>query len=252
MKKVLPLNAKIAKDSKEAIQECVSEFISFITSEASDKCTQEKRKTINGDDILWAMSTLGFDRYYEPLKIYLAKYRESVKGEKPDKKGTMKKDSLPSLMMHKQPMGMGNPLPGMPMMMYPGSIHIPPHHSPHVGGPMIPSNNANIPQMKMEPNSSHQPNIYQQGYNPNLQGQQQPMYHSGMVHTQHGNVGGVIPPQYQYQSQTIQAPKVIIKNEASTENISIVVPNHDSTTNASSDSNPSNNHLNHDHTQEKC
>lgn len=52
------MNAKITKDSKEAIQECVSEFISFITSEASDKCQQEKRKTINGDDLLWAMSTL--------------------------------------------------------------------------------------------------------------------------------------------------------------------------------------------------
>lgn len=33
MKKVLPGNAKIAKDAKEAIQECTSEFISFITSE---------------------------------------------------------------------------------------------------------------------------------------------------------------------------------------------------------------------------
>lgn len=59
MKKVLPNNAKIAKDAKEGIQECVSEFISFITSEASDKCQQEKRKTINGDDLLWAMTTLG-------------------------------------------------------------------------------------------------------------------------------------------------------------------------------------------------
>jgi nuclear transcription Y subunit beta len=59
MKNTLPDNAKIAKDSKETVQECVSEFISFITSEASDKCLQEKRKTINGDDLLWSMSTLG-------------------------------------------------------------------------------------------------------------------------------------------------------------------------------------------------
>jgi nuclear transcription Y subunit beta len=89
MKKVLPNNAKIAKDAKEGIQECVSEFISFITSEASDKCQQEKRKTINGDDILWAMTTLGFEKYVEPLKLYLAKYRESIKGEKPEKKATV-------------------------------------------------------------------------------------------------------------------------------------------------------------------
>lgn len=82
MKKALPDNAKVAKDGKDTVQECVSEFVSFITSEASDKCQREKRKTINGDDILWAMSTLGFDRYIEPLKHYLARYRESVMQEK--------------------------------------------------------------------------------------------------------------------------------------------------------------------------
>ena len=35
MKKSLPPNAKIAKDAKETVQECVSEFISFITSEGA-------------------------------------------------------------------------------------------------------------------------------------------------------------------------------------------------------------------------
>lgn len=54
----------------------MSEFISFITSEASERCHQEKRKTINGEDILFAMSTLGFDSYVEPLKLYLQKFRE--------------------------------------------------------------------------------------------------------------------------------------------------------------------------------
>ena len=118
MKKALPANGKIAKDAKDTMQECVSEFISFITSEsvnrsfrrfdsvscleklrcelwlfdflgfwiffswfvcvyrASDKCQKEKRKTINGDDLLWAMATLGFEDYIEPLKVYLARYRE--------------------------------------------------------------------------------------------------------------------------------------------------------------------------------
>mmetsp|Transcript_11008 Transcript_11008/g.14375 ORF Transcript_11008/g.14375 Transcript_11008/m.14375 type:complete len:133 (+) Transcript_11008:84-482(+) len=97
MKLTLPENAKIAKDSKETLQECVSEFISFITSEASDKCMQEKRKTINGDDLLWAMSTLGFDKYVEPLKIYLAKYREAVRGEKPEKKSAYRAQQEQSL-----------------------------------------------------------------------------------------------------------------------------------------------------------
>lgn len=85
MKKVLPGNAKVAKDAKEVIQGCVSEFISFITSEASDKCQVERRKTISGDDLLWAMSTLGFEKYIEPLRVYLSKFREAVKQEKPEK-----------------------------------------------------------------------------------------------------------------------------------------------------------------------
>ncbi|KAL2523779.1 Nuclear transcription factor Y subunit B-3 [Abeliophyllum distichum] len=81
MKKALPANAKISKDAKETVQECVSEFISFITGEASDKCQREKRKTINGDDLLWAMTTLGFEDYVEPLKIYLQRFRD-MEGEK--------------------------------------------------------------------------------------------------------------------------------------------------------------------------
>ncbi|KAH6835142.1 nuclear factor Y [Perilla frutescens var. hirtella] len=81
MKKSLPANAKISKEAKETVQECVSEFISFVTGEASDKCQREKRKTINGDDLLWAMTTLGFENYVVPLKDYLCKYRE-IEGEK--------------------------------------------------------------------------------------------------------------------------------------------------------------------------
>lgn len=48
----------------------------ILTSRASDKCQREKRKTINGDDLLWAMTTLGFEEYVEPLKFYLTRYRE--------------------------------------------------------------------------------------------------------------------------------------------------------------------------------
>ncbi|XP_044271828.1 nuclear transcription factor Y subunit B-4 isoform X2 [Tribolium madens] len=82
MKKAIPETGKIAKDARECVQECVSEFISFITSEASDRCYMEKRKTINGEDILYAMSSLGFDNYVEPLKLYLLKYREAAKSDK--------------------------------------------------------------------------------------------------------------------------------------------------------------------------
>lgn len=39
----------------------------------------EKRKTLNGEDILWAFQQLGFDNYNETLKLYLQKYRDSYK-----------------------------------------------------------------------------------------------------------------------------------------------------------------------------
>ncbi|KAH9954771.1 histone-fold-containing protein [Russula dissimulans] len=76
MKNAVPPTAKIAKDAKECVQECVSEFISFITSEAAEKCQLEKRKTIGGEDILYAMVSLGFENYAETLKIHLAKLRQ--------------------------------------------------------------------------------------------------------------------------------------------------------------------------------
>ncbi|KAL0426855.1 UNVERIFIED_CONTAM: Nuclear transcription factor Y subunit B-6 [Sesamum latifolium] len=76
MRKILPPHAKISDDAKETIQECVSEYISFITSEANDRCQREQRKTITAEDVLWAMSKLGFDDYIEPLTVYLHRYRE--------------------------------------------------------------------------------------------------------------------------------------------------------------------------------
>ena len=76
MQRILPAHAKISDDSKETIQECVSEYISFITGEANERCQREQRKNITAEDVLWAMSKLGFDDYIEPLKLYLHRYRE--------------------------------------------------------------------------------------------------------------------------------------------------------------------------------
>ncbi|KAJ8535712.1 hypothetical protein K7X08_023432 [Anisodus acutangulus] len=78
MKQILPPNAKISKEAKETMQECVSEFINFVTGEASFKCHNEKRKTLNGDDSCWALERLGFDDYVEPLKRCLHKQRGRV------------------------------------------------------------------------------------------------------------------------------------------------------------------------------
>jgi len=76
MKTALSEHAKITKEAKQCMQECVSEFISFITSEAIEKNQQEKQKTLNGEDLLFSMNSLGFENYAEALKVYLSRYRE--------------------------------------------------------------------------------------------------------------------------------------------------------------------------------
>lgn len=75
MRNALPSKAKISKEARECMQECVSEFIAFITSQGAEKCAVEKRKTLNGEDILYSLHSLGFENYAELLRIYLVKYR---------------------------------------------------------------------------------------------------------------------------------------------------------------------------------
>ncbi|CAA6669868.1 unnamed protein product [Spirodela intermedia] len=91
MRRVLPTHAKIADDAKETVQECVSEYISFVTSEANERCQQEQRKTITAEDLLWAMSKLGFDDYVQPLTLFLQRYREA---EGDNRGGPLRGESL--------------------------------------------------------------------------------------------------------------------------------------------------------------
>ncbi|XP_054778123.1 transcriptional activator hap3-like [Prosopis cineraria] len=76
MKKVLPQKARITTEVKETIEQCLTEFVAFITSEAAEKCNNDNRFMLTGDDIVWALARLGFDNYVEPLQIYLHRYRE--------------------------------------------------------------------------------------------------------------------------------------------------------------------------------
>ena len=79
MKDSLDNKIKISKNAKECTQECVSEFISFVTCEAVERCKAEKRKTISGEDIIKSLNSLGFDMYAEILTVYLKKYKTAWK-----------------------------------------------------------------------------------------------------------------------------------------------------------------------------
>ncbi|CAL2035011.1 unnamed protein product [Caenorhabditis brenneri] len=79
MKSQMDPQAKLAKDAKECVQECVSEFICFIASEAAALCAETKRKTITADDLLTALEATGFNNFAEPMRIFLQKYRQQHK-----------------------------------------------------------------------------------------------------------------------------------------------------------------------------
>ena len=58
------------------MQECASEFVSFITSEACDRCSADKRKTISGEDIIESFKAMGLEQYVPYLTAYLEQFRK--------------------------------------------------------------------------------------------------------------------------------------------------------------------------------
>ncbi|KAJ8429437.1 hypothetical protein Cgig2_021089 [Carnegiea gigantea] len=76
MRQGLPSDARITDDAKEAVQQCVSRFISLVTHEANERCRREHRRTVMADDLIWAMKELGLTNYPDLLSMYLRKYRE--------------------------------------------------------------------------------------------------------------------------------------------------------------------------------
>jgi len=81
---------KVAKEAKEVIQECVSDFIGFVTSDAAERLEEDKRKTITADDILGSIRALGFDQYVPILEEFMRelqayKSRQSKPSKRPRK-----------------------------------------------------------------------------------------------------------------------------------------------------------------------
>ncbi|RYR00687.1 hypothetical protein HN51_049277 [Arachis hypogaea] len=75
MRQIVPKHAKICDDTKEIVRSCVCEFIGIVTYEANGHCDTEQRRTLAAEDIIWAMSSLGFDNYAELLKAHLSHVR---------------------------------------------------------------------------------------------------------------------------------------------------------------------------------
>ena len=74
MKLSIPENGKISRESKVLMQKLSREFICSISLYAGEICTYNKRKVINGEDIINALSYFGYDEYKFVLLDYLEKW----------------------------------------------------------------------------------------------------------------------------------------------------------------------------------
>ena len=52
MRAAIPQEAKIGRDAREAAQDCASEFVAFVASEASDACAAAGRRIMTGRDVV--------------------------------------------------------------------------------------------------------------------------------------------------------------------------------------------------------
>uniref|UniRef100_A0A6N2LEA1 Transcription factor CBF/NF-Y/archaeal histone domain-containing protein n=1 Tax=Salix viminalis TaxID=40686 RepID=A0A6N2LEA1_SALVM len=86
MKQRLPPTARVSKEAKQRMQECATEFISFVTGEASSKCRNGESQ--DSERRRW------FDDYADSIVRYLHKYREAEKAnqKKPTDTGKVNKD----------------------------------------------------------------------------------------------------------------------------------------------------------------
>ncbi|OII71996.1 CCAAT-box DNA binding protein subunit B [Cryptosporidium ubiquitum] len=75
MKLSIPGSAKISRESKMLMQQISKDFIGCISSQAGEICTSNKRRVLNGEDIINALSSFGFGDYTGTLINYLNIWR---------------------------------------------------------------------------------------------------------------------------------------------------------------------------------
>ncbi|EEQ99762.1 ccaat-binding transcription factor subunit a, putative [Perkinsus marinus ATCC 50983] len=65
----------IGKCFKLTLQDCISEFLMFVTHLAAQRCTREGRRVMLAEDILWALDQAGLCQYGSVLRVFLGKLR---------------------------------------------------------------------------------------------------------------------------------------------------------------------------------
>lgn len=81
MAQILPNDARISVGAQEMIIQSATKYINFVTRKAKERTQSEYRKTINVEDLLWAIEKLGFDEYVGPLTTFVQRNRNIEGGD---------------------------------------------------------------------------------------------------------------------------------------------------------------------------
>ncbi|KAI9293589.1 histone-fold-containing protein [Neoconidiobolus thromboides FSU 785] len=84
-KEALPENVKFMSDSKIALAQASTVFINYLAACAQDSAMKNKRKQINGEDVLQALSILDFEEFVPFLKEYSEELKESQEAKRMNK-----------------------------------------------------------------------------------------------------------------------------------------------------------------------
>lgn len=82
MREEVPPGFKVTKECKELMQEILTEFILFVTSEAAETSNNDRRRKLSGHAIVEALETLGFDPYLDQARATFAQLQEAAREEK--------------------------------------------------------------------------------------------------------------------------------------------------------------------------
>jgi DNA polymerase epsilon subunit 3 len=82
IKNVLPDNVQITKDARAAFTRAAGIFIFYLTHCANDFSKENKRSTIQTQDVLNALRELDFGEFQVPLEEFLEVYRKELNDAK--------------------------------------------------------------------------------------------------------------------------------------------------------------------------
>jgi DNA polymerase epsilon subunit 3 len=82
IKNVLPDNVQITKDARAAFTRAAGIFIFYLTHCANDFSKENKRSTIQTQDVLNALRELDFGEFQAPLEEFLEIYRKELNDAK--------------------------------------------------------------------------------------------------------------------------------------------------------------------------